>query len=176
MCVLAVAGVALVKQQVINHMELHKARGDLEDLAVYPNPVETPAPLRVMDWDMAEKFINGDHENTKQQQMTTMGDREEEEEDEDEDDSGQEDEDNLSMEDNVDFIRENNVDLAREDNDVAVVNEYEETPEAYLQRLAKEHQLRNSHTSSSEKNRERVAARNKTFRSMLLNSALLSVC
>ena len=61
MCVLAVAGVALVKQQVINHMELHKARGDLEDLAVYPNPVETPAPLRVMDWDMAEKFINGDH-------------------------------------------------------------------------------------------------------------------
>lgn len=49
MCVLAVAGVALVKQQVINRMELHKARGDLGDLAVYPNPVETPALLRVMD-------------------------------------------------------------------------------------------------------------------------------
>lgn len=93
---------------------------------------------------MAEKFINGDLENTKQQQIATIGEREEEEEDEDEDEG------DLSMEDNnVDFVWENNVDWAREDNDAAVVNEYEETPGAYLQRLANDN-------TSSEKNRESI--------------------
>jgi len=57
MCKLAVSGQALNRDSIEVHMKLHKSRGDLDDLATYPNPVKIPAPGR----ELARGIVDAGH-------------------------------------------------------------------------------------------------------------------
>lgn len=68
MCKLAVLGQALNRGSMEVHMKLHKSRGDLDDLATYPNPVEIPAPGR----ELARGIVDADHGRIENEELAEL--------------------------------------------------------------------------------------------------------